>query len=62
MDQTDSVDNSRDGEPLTQEELIKVSGLAALENPLKNRVQIKKTLDLANKEATSEIKNLIEPK
>jgi hypothetical protein len=62
MDQTDSMDRGREGEPLTQEELIKVSGLAALENPLKNRVQIKKTLDLANKEATSEIKNLIEPK
>jgi hypothetical protein len=62
MNQTDSVDNSREGEPLNQEELIKVSGLAVLENPLKNRVQIKKTLDLANKEATSEIKNLIEPK
>jgi hypothetical protein len=62
MNQTDSVDNSRDGEPLTQEELIKVSEIGVLESPLKNRVQIKKTLDLANKEATPEVKNLIEPK
>jgi hypothetical protein len=62
MDQTDSMGHDREGEPLTQDELIKVSGLAALENPLKNRVQIRKTLDLANKEATPEVRNLIEPK
>lgn len=52
---------SREGEPLTQDELVVIAKIEQLENPLKNRIQIKKELDMANKEAITEVKNLIDP-
>lgn len=57
-----SGETVREGDPLTQDELVAIAKIEQLENPLKNRIQIKKELDMANKEATKLVKNLIDPK